>query len=525
MQTSFFGVRAFYNKKEFQTFKLDEHKGLFMIKSNDEEIYERPDDFMLREVMETEDELLIKLTEDLHCKDDPEDKLNEMEIVLKKNANLKPILEKLKKFGFKLNVRSVVPGQLATNMQNIPSAFNAPTSPNVLLTQSAKSGNSEFSKTQSFNDILQNGLIIDEYGYGTISLVKQDKMHFHPNHLLTTQTETEFDTKANQHINYNENLITDISVEFDVKLPKDSVKFKFPLLPEFKAATQYHFVFLQRHVELEFFKTDQVYFLSERINPLSTKEISADYDILKREIYLTDEKSCSVKQKISWTQKELDCLFDTFKQNIALLANNMYKPDQIELTYNKEVRKQFNDMRESISGSGSSSNFHRREIRINQLKTTWRLRTMCQGIAEHQMSLRVLEQFIETLIRVFDRVISELSSLVIRYFTYENKTFKLTKFTLYVMKLVSEEISELKASYIEIFNKALVRPGCAPSSQEARFLKEFWVVKNKNVFLDSILEDCLKDTIEGLVFEAAEMKFRKLTYVQSKFENLFLSFS
>lgn len=523
MQTSFFGVRASYNGKEFQTFKLDEHKGVFMIKSEDEEIYKSPLDFMLREVSETDDELLIKLTEDLICKDDPEDKLDEMELVLKKNANLKSILEKLKKFGFKMNIRSELTRGLS-DAPTIPSTYHAPTSPNIMLTRSAKSANSDFSKTQSYNDILQSGLVIDEHGYGTISLVKQNKMYFHPNNLLTTQTELEAEAKANQHINYNENLITDISVEFDVKLPKDSVKFKFPLLPEFKTATQYHFVFLQQHVELEFFKTDQVHFLDEPIQPLTGEEMFADYDILKREIYLTDEKSCSVKQKINWSQKELNSLFDTFRQNIALLINTTYKPDQIELNYNKEVRKQFNDTRESIPGSGGSQNLQRREIRINQLKTTWRLRKMCQGTAEHQMSLRVLERFVETLIRVFDRVIAELSALIIRYFTYENQTFKLTKFMLYVMKLVSEEISELKASYIEIFSKALTRPGCAPSSQEARFLKEFWVVKNQNVFLDVKFEDCLLNTIEALVCETAEMKFRRLTHVQSKFENLFLSF-
>jgi hypothetical protein len=512
MLTTLIGVKVRFRGDVFETVRLDDHRRFFEISNGQETHMKSPMDFLPQGMEEFSDVFWVKFQDAFL--NDAGDAHDTLEILVKKDASLVLVLDKLRRFGFKISVNCHTSTfQCDTTSKDGTYDLNSPSLALTARSDSFKSANLSS---------LQGKLVIGEDGHGTISLTKQSPMQFHS--LRRTQSENSPIAEAipEQTLNYNENLVTDISNEFDIKLPKDVTKFKFPLLPEFVGVARVRFIFQKDWVPLRLFSKPQVFFLGEKIVKISDFDGQfSDQEVSRQQLYMLDERTFSSFQRLTWTPAELRTLFDSFVHEFYRYVCESYQPEKIQIHYKKEVKRRLDEARLTRS----SGDIFRAEVRAQALTPIGRLRKSVEAIAEYRLTLRVLERFIEAVIKAFDVVVMGLSKLIVYFFTFKNPNFKLSKFTGYLMKLVAEEISDLRNCYSEVFWQLLTRNTATRSPEEIRFLKELWIAKHATVFADADIELLLQDSLKVLVEETSVAKFAKLRHVQSKFESLWESFS
>ena len=523
MQTTFTGIHAKYQDKLFPSFKLDENKKIFELKNENETQQKLPDDFVFDYFQNLGNELKISF-QALFAEESTENATNmSLQLFITKNDQFESTLTKLQRFGFKIETSFQSNGK--------PKESGSVFFPNQLRhTQNSLSPiTSETGANNAETDLVDGQL--NFMSHGPISIVKNTSFSYFPQSCLSQRQQNDLDERqSNRNFNYNENLITEISEIFEVKLAKENTEFRFPLFPNFSDVSTVFFKFEKKTTDLCLCKSDAMIFIKEgSLQPLPAEDKNPlleinDFDKLQRDVRLQDAMNFKESVKIQWDVGTLNHVLLSFEKQMDVWIKKGYHSDTIQKMYNDGVRKQL----DSINRTVYSPVMFAKEVRVRNLEPVSKLKEYANVLCFYRFSLPVLERMLELFVKVFEKLIKALSEVIVRNFTFNNSRFKLNQFTFFLMKLISEEIEDLLEAYLAIFGEFLCRlddlKHFEEGDPEPKFLKELFIVLNKEVFSGDEVEKWLGQGIFSLINETAKCKFSRLIFVKEKFEDLIDSF-
>lgn len=506
METTLLGIEVTYDGKLFSFFKLNDNKRSFELKNESCSLQKFPTDFVFDKFEEKEVDVLLSFRNlyEESTKNSAENA--QLEIKMKRDSAYENILERLTNFGFNLPNREIFKTKTRNSNSNVKE--NESTLSNQTFTSDSiklKDGKSD--EIANFEFCLSNKKTTPRENCERASLT-----YFST--LSGNSSEKQLSVKQ---MNFHKNLITEISHEFDVRMPENKGEFKFPILPEFSQTINIEFVFKKEIARFEICKSDKILLLSDKCTNFNLKSKIKDFEKLEKEIYAREELENSTLAKVWLTNFDIFEISEALSNRVGKSIVQNYQPETIERHYNEKVRP----LLFQNSWRSNNQKKFRKEIQVEGFSITQELRRCCIVLFENKLNIKILELFLEPLIKTFDKMIIGLSDLVIHYFSFANRYFKLSKFTAFLMKIISEEIADMIEAYFEIFSTLLLpNQRNRQTSEQNKFLKELWIILNMNVF-ETFEEqsDFIEKPLENLIEEVVRSKFKRLMIVNRIFQN------
>lgn len=207
-------------------------------------------------------------------------------------------------------------------------------------------------------------------------------------------------------------------------------------------------------------------------------------------------------------------------------------PDQLLNYYEKEFVKNAEYLIEKNYSKITCINLHRHylsksgdeQITMNSFRTIEQLRKLVNLVFSMRMDLNFKLLVNKLLNRCFDSIISNLEQLILCFFSYRNKEFKLNSYTTFLLKLFIHEIALVHDEYQTLFlalyefdADQLAESKTELSSLEHQCLREQFIELNRQ-HLPILPSNFNNISLANLILHTRESKFHSLISLRKEFE-------